>query len=100
MTQGHLAQKFVFVLCLAPGSSPFLDTKASLDPKFSDERFKLYFSLAIIAFGAFPFIVPKDYCRSGKMEIKESRHLIQGGYALQGSCSKNVVLIFEVLLFP
>ena len=34
-----------------------------------------YFSLAILAFGAFEFIVPKYYCRLG-MEIKESRLLI------------------------
>ena len=30
------------------------------------------FSLAIIAFGAFQFIVPEYYCRLGKMEFKES----------------------------
>ena len=35
-----------------------------------------YFSLAIIAFGAFQFIVPKYYCRLEKMELKESRLLI------------------------
>ena len=35
-----------------------------------------FFSLAIIAFGAFEFIVPKYYCRSGKREMKESRLLI------------------------
>ena len=34
------------------------------------------FSLAIIAFGAFQFIVPKYYYRLGKMEFKESRLLI------------------------
>ena len=34
------------------------------------------FSLAIIAFGAFEFIVPKYYYRLGKMESKESRLLI------------------------
>ena len=34
------------------------------------------FSLAIIAFGAFGFIVPKHYCRLGKMDINESRLLI------------------------
>ena len=28
------------------------------------------FSLAIIAFGAFEFLVPKYYCRLGKMELK------------------------------
>ena len=35
-----------------------------------------YFSLAIIAFGAVVFIVPKIQYRIGKMEIKESRLLI------------------------
>ena len=35
-----------------------------------------YSSLAIIAFGAFQFIVPKYYCRLGKMEFKESSLLI------------------------
>ena len=35
-----------------------------------------YFSLAIIAFEAFEFIVPKYYYRLGKMEITESRLLI------------------------
>ena len=35
-----------------------------------------YFSLAIIAFGAFQFIVPKYYYRLGKMEFKESSLLI------------------------
>ena len=35
-----------------------------------------YFSLAIIAFGAFGFIVPKCYDRLGKMEFKESSLLI------------------------
>ena len=35
-----------------------------------------YFSLAIIAFGAFGFIVPKYYYRLGKMEFKESSLLI------------------------
>ena len=34
------------------------------------------FSLAIIAFGAFEFIVPKYYCRLGEREKKESRLLI------------------------
>ena len=34
-----------------------------------------YFSLAIIAFGAFGFIVPKYYDRLGKREAKESRLL-------------------------
>ena len=34
-----------------------------------------YFSLAIIAFGAFGFIVPKYYYRLGNMEFKESRLL-------------------------
>ena len=34
------------------------------------------FSLAIIAFGAFEFIVPKYECRLGKMEFKESSLLI------------------------
>ena len=33
-------------------------------------------TLAIIAFGAFEFIVPKYYCRLGKMEFKESSLLI------------------------
>ena len=33
-------------------------------------------SLAIIAFGAFQFLVPKYYCRLGKMEFKESSLLI------------------------
>ena len=36
-----------------------------------------YFSLAIIAFGALEFIVPKYGCRLGKMESKESRLLIK-----------------------
>ena len=35
-----------------------------------------YSGLAIIAFGAFQFIVPKYYYRSGKMEFKESSLLI------------------------
>ena len=35
-----------------------------------------YFSLAIIALGAFQFIVPKYYYRLGKMEFKESSLLI------------------------
>ena len=35
-----------------------------------------YFSLAITAFGAFRFIVPKYYYRFGKMEFKESSLLI------------------------
>ena len=35
-----------------------------------------YFSLAIIAFGAFQFIVPKCYYHLGKMEFKESSLLI------------------------
>ena len=35
-----------------------------------------YFRLAMIAFGAFQFIVPKYYYRLGKMEVKESRLLI------------------------
>ena len=35
-----------------------------------------YFSLAIIAFGALQFIVPKYYYRLGKMELKESSLLI------------------------
>ena len=35
-----------------------------------------YFSLAIIAFGAFEFIVPKYYDRLGKMESEESGLLI------------------------
>ena len=35
-----------------------------------------YFILAIIAFGAFEFIVPKYYYRLGKMESEESRLLI------------------------
>ena len=35
-----------------------------------------YFSLAIIAFGAFGFIVPKYFYRLGKMEFKESSLLI------------------------
>ena len=44
-----------------------------------------YFSLAIIASGAFQFIVPKYYYRLGNMELKESRLLISpGGYGLQG----------------
>ena len=34
------------------------------------------FGLAIIAFGAFQFIVPKYYYRLGNMEFKESRLLI------------------------
>ena len=34
------------------------------------------FNLAIIAFGAFQFIVPKYYYRLGKREMKESRVLI------------------------
>ena len=34
-----------------------------------------YFSLAIIAFGAFVLIVPKYDCRLGKMESEESRLL-------------------------
>ena len=34
------------------------------------------FSLAIIALGAFEFIVPKCYSRLGKREMKESRLLI------------------------
>ena len=34
------------------------------------------FILAIIAFGAFEFILPKYYYRLGKMESKESRLLI------------------------
>ena len=35
-----------------------------------------YFSLAIIAFGAFEVIVPKYYCRLEKRGMKESRLLI------------------------
>ena len=35
-----------------------------------------YSSLAIIAFGAFEFIVPTYDCRLGKREMKESRLLI------------------------
>ena len=35
-----------------------------------------YSSLAIIAFGAFQFIVPKYYYRLGKMEFRESSLLI------------------------
>ena len=35
-----------------------------------------YSSLAIIAFGAFQFIVPKYFDRLGKMEFKESSLLI------------------------
>ena len=35
-----------------------------------------YFSLAIIAFGAFQFIVPKYYYRLGNMEFKQSSLLI------------------------
>ena len=34
-----------------------------------------YFSLAIMAFGAFEVVVPKYQYRLGKMESKESRHL-------------------------
>ena len=34
------------------------------------------FSLAIIAFGAFQFVVPKYYYRLGKMEFEESSLLI------------------------
>ena len=34
------------------------------------------FNLAIIAFGAFQFIVPKYYYRLGKMEFRESSLLI------------------------
>ena len=35
-----------------------------------------YFSLAIVAFGAFQFIVPKCYYRLEKMELKESSLLL------------------------
>ena len=35
-----------------------------------------YLSLAIIAFEAFGFIIPKYYYRFGKMEFKESSLLI------------------------
>ena len=35
-----------------------------------------YFNLAIIAFGAFEFSVPKYYDRLGKMERKEPRLLV------------------------
>ena len=35
-----------------------------------------YFSLAIMAFGAFQFIVPKYYNRLGKTEFRESSLLI------------------------
>ena len=35
-----------------------------------------YFSLAIMAFGAFEFVVPKYCYRLGNMELKESRLLI------------------------
>ena len=35
-----------------------------------------YFSLAIVAFGAFEFLSPKHQYRSAKMEMKESRLLI------------------------
>ena len=35
-----------------------------------------FFSLAIIVFGAFGFILPKYYYRLGKMDIEESRLLI------------------------
>ena len=35
-----------------------------------------YFNLAIIAFGAFGFIVPKCYDRLGKMKFEESSLLI------------------------
>ena len=35
-----------------------------------------YFSLAIIAFGAFQFLVPKYDCRLEKMEFKDSSLLI------------------------
>ena len=35
-----------------------------------------YFSLAIIAFGAFELVVPRYYYRLGKMEFKESGLLI------------------------
>ena len=44
-----------------------------------------YFSLAIIAFGAFGFMVPDYYYRLGKTEIEESSLLLKGGYGLQGS---------------
>ena len=37
---------------------------------------EVYFSLAIIAFGAFQFVVPKYYYRLGKMKNKDSRLLI------------------------
>ena len=35
-----------------------------------------YSSLAIIAFGAFEFIVPKYYCRLGKMKKKKESGLL------------------------
>ena len=37
------------------------------------------FSLASIAFGAFGFIVPKYYDRSGKMDKRSLDSLIEGG---------------------
>ena len=43
-----------------------------------------YFSLAIIAFGAFELIVSKYYYRVGKMEKRSLDSLIYGGYGLQG----------------
>ena len=43
-----------------------------------------YFSLAIISFGAYVFIVFKYYDRLGKMDKMSLASLISGGYGLQG----------------
>ena len=44
------------------------------------------FGLAILAFGAFGFIVAKYYYRLGNMEKRSLDSLIKGGYGLQGLC--------------
>ena len=44
-----------------------------------------YFSLAIIGFGAFGFVVPKNYDRLGRMDKGSLEFLIYGGYSLQSS---------------
>ena len=52
-----------------------------------------YFSLAIIAFGAFGFIVPKYHYRLGKTDKRSLDSLIYEGYGLQG-VSKKAASIF------
>ena len=56
-----------------------------------------YFSLAIIAFGAFDFIVPKHYCRLGKNTRRLWRN--PKGTAKRGQQKKSVVNVVKLSQF-